>query len=218
MKKIMRKSGLTFVIVAAVAAFAAAQELKDIALPKPKMDGGVPLMQALKGRKSARSFSAKNLPMQVVSNLLWAAMGINRPDGKKTAPSAVNWQEISIYAVFEDGAYSYDAKSNSLKAILKGDIRKASGRQTFVGTAPLNLVFVADYSKMGTRSGEDKDFYSAADTGFVSQNVYLYCASEGLATVVRGSIDRDALAKALKLSKDVKVILAQTVGYPEETD
>jgi len=196
---------------------AAAQELKDIALPKVRMAGGRPLMEALKARKSSRSFSAKALPMQLVAGLLWAAQGVNRPDGKMTAPTAVNWREINIYAVFEGGAYRYDANSNSLKAVLTGDIRKLTGRQPFAETAPLNLVFTADRSKMGNASAEDKDFYSATDTGFASQNVFLYFASEGLATVVRAIIDREALAKALKLPEHEKIILAQTVGYPVNT-
>jgi SagB-type dehydrogenase family enzyme len=196
---------------------ASAQELKPIQLPEPQTDIGRPLMQVLKDRKSTRSFSTETLPRQVLSNMLWAAFGINRPDsGKRTAPSAVNWQEIDIYVATADGLYLYDANSHSLKRVLKDDVRAMTGRQPFVQEAPVNLIYVADFSRMGSATAEDKELYSAADTGFIGQNVYLYCASEGLATVVRGSIDRPALAKAMNLRPDQKVILAHTVGYPKK--
>ena len=197
--------------------WASAAELADIPLPSPRMDGGMPLMRALKERQSARAFSAKALPDQVLADLLWAAFGINRPEsGKRTAPSARNWQEVDVFAVTENGAYLYDAKANVLRAVATGDLRKLAGVQGFVGTAPLNLVFVADSSRMTGSSPEDQALYMGADVGFISQNVYLFCASEGLATVVRGMVDRDALAKALNLPADKNIILAQTVGYPGE--
>jgi len=155
--------------------------------------------------------------MQVLSNLLWAAFGINRPDsGKRTAPSAVNWQEIDVYVAIAEGLYLYDAESHGLNLVLEGDIRAETGKQDFVKDAPVNLVYVADFSKMGMANEEDKVFYSAADTGFIGQNVYLFCASEGLATVVRGWIDKPALAKTMKLKPDQRVMLSQTVGYPKE--
>lgn len=190
--------------------------LKPIRLLQPQMDGGRPLMQVLKDRKTSRAFSSEKLPLQVLSNMLWAAWGVNRPDGKRTAPSARNWQEIDVYVVLADGLYLYDAKANILKPILAEDIRAATGGQSFVKDAPVNLIFVSDFSKMGNAPDDQKDFYSATDTGFISQNVYLYCASEGLATVVRGYVDRPALAKVMKLRPDQKVILAQTVGYPKK--
>jgi SagB-type dehydrogenase family enzyme len=194
-----------------------AEELKPIQLLKPQLDKGRPLMQVLKDRSSSRSFSKEKLPLQVISDLLWAAFGVNRTEtGKRTAPSAVNWQEIDIYVAMSDGLYLYDAKAHMLRPILSEDIRAMTGRQDFVKDAPVNLIYVADYSRMGTATKEDKDFYAAADTGFISQNVYLYCASEGLATVVRGSIDRQAMAKVMKLRSDQKVILAQSVGYPKK--
>ncbi len=213
----MKTNSLLIVLAMALFAnFAGAQELKDISLPVPKMEGGKPLMQCLKERQSIRAYSTKKLPLQLVSDLLWAADGINRPDSdKRTAPSTRNWQEIEIYVVMEDGAYFYDAKTNSLKAIVNKDLRKMTGPQEFVPTAPMNLVFVADTAKMKGSSPEDQTMYSAADTAFISQNVYLFCASEGLATVVRGMIgDKKALAEALKLSEVKKIVLAQTVGYP----
>jgi SagB-type dehydrogenase family enzyme len=174
-------------------------------------------MQALKDRSTSRTFGSEKLPVQVLSNLLWAAFGINRPDsGKRTAPSAMNTQEIDIYVAASDGLYVYDAKAQLLRPILSEDIRALTGLQPFVAEAPLNLIYVADYSRMTRASQEDKVLYSAADTGFISENVYLFCASEGLATVVRGSIDRVALAKAMKLRPDQKIILSQTVGYPKK--
>jgi SagB-type dehydrogenase family enzyme len=194
-----------------------AETLKPIPLLKPHVDGGRPRMQVLKDRSSSRSFSTEKLPLQVLSNLLWAAFGINRPDsGKRTAPSAVNWQEVDIYVATFDGLYLYDARAHQLQPILSEDIRAMTGRQPFVKEAPVNFIYVADFSRMGTASKEDKEFYSAADTGFISENVYLFCASEGLATVVRGSVDREALAKAMKLRPDQKIILAQTIGYPKK--
>lgn len=185
----------------------------DLQLPAPQTGGGKPLMQALKERKSARQFSAEKLPPQVLSNLLWAAFGVNRPDGRRTAPSAMNWQEIDIYVALAEGAYLYDAKAHRLREITTEDLRGATGSQSFVRDAPVNLVFVADMARTGKAGPEDQRFYSTADVGFVSQNVYLFCASEGLGTVVRGTVNRDALAKALKLRPEQKVMLAQTVGY-----
>ncbi len=185
----------------------------DLQLPAPQTGGGKPLMQALKERKSARQFSAEKLPPQVLSNLLWAAFGVNRPDGRRTAPSAMNWQEIDIYVALAEGTYLYDAKAHRLREITTEDLRGATGSQSFVRDAPVNLVFVADMARTGKAGPEDQRFYSTADVGFVSQNVYLFCASEGLGTVVRGTVNRDALAKALKLRPEQKVMLAQTVGY-----
>jgi SagB-type dehydrogenase family enzyme len=195
----------------------AAQGLKPIDLPKPDTSGGKPLMQVLKDRASAREFRAEKLPLQVLSNLLWAAWGINRPDsGRRTAPSANNWQEIDIYAAMADGLYLYDAKNHRLQPILADDIRAMTGSQPYVGEAPVNLVFVADFSRMLRSTEENKVFYSAANTGFISQNVYLYCTSEGLATVVRGTVDRAALAKLMKLRPEQKITLAQSVGFPKK--
>jgi nitroreductase len=193
------------------------QELKAVQLLEPQMDIGRPLMQVLKDRRSSRAFSTEKLPRQVLSNMLWAAFGINRPDsGKRTAPSAMNWQEIDIYVATGDGLYLYDAKAHVLKPIIAEDIRGMTGRQPFVRDVPVNLVYVADFSRMGGAKADDKVLYSAAGTGFISQNVYLYCASEGLATVVRGLVDRPALEKAMRLRPDQRVILAQSVGYPQK--
>jgi nitroreductase len=194
-----------------------AQELKAIQLSAPQTDGGRPLMQVLKDRRSSRNFSPEKLPVQVLSNMLWAAFGVNRPEsGGRTAPSANNSQEMDTYVATADGLYLYDAKAHLLKPVLAEDIRALTGRQAFVKEAPVNLIYVADLSKMTRAAPEDKEFYAAAHTGFISQNVYLFCASEGLATVVRALIERPALAKAMGLRPEQKITLAQTVGYPKK--
>jgi len=194
----------------------AAQELKPVKLPAAQTDGGRPLMQVLRDRKSTREFDPGALSTQTLSNLLWAAFGINRPDGHRTAPSAMNWQEVSIYVATAEGVYIYEAKENELKPVLAGDIRAATGTQPFVKDAAVNLIYVSDMSKTGRASSSDTEMYTSADVGFISQNVYLYCASEGLVTVVRGSVDRAALAKTLKLQPTQKIILAQSVGNPKK--
>jgi len=197
--------------------FALPQGLKPLELPVPQTSGGKPLLEALKDRHSSREFSPQKLSPQILSNLLWAAFGVNRPDAsKRTAPSAMNWQEIEIYVATSEGLYVYDAKANRLDPISAEDVRAATGTQSYVKDAPVNLVYVADLSKTGRASGEESVLYTAADTGFIAQNVYLFCASEGLAAVVRGSIDRPALAKVMNLKSDQKIILAQTVGYPKK--
>ncbi|HTX19098.1 MAG TPA: SagB/ThcOx family dehydrogenase [Bacteroidota bacterium] len=190
------------------------QDLKPIQLPPPQKEIGKPFMAALNLRQSTRSFDAKALPLQELSNLLWAADGINRPEaGKRTAPSAMNWQEVDIYVALAEGVYIYDAKANSLTPVAAGDLRSSAGSQAFVAEAPVNLVYVVDMSRVTRGSEEDKTLYTAADVGFIAENVYLYCASQGLAVVVRGSIDRGAISEKFKLRKDQKAILAQTIGY-----
>ncbi len=207
----------TCLIVVCMFSFCRADGVKALDLPKPRTTGGRPLMEVLRDRRSAREFSKKEIPLQVLSDMLWAAWGVNRPEsGKRTAPSAVNWQEIDVYVASAKGLYIYDASAHSLTQLLSEDIRGVTGTQAFVKEAPVNLIFVADYSRMGKGPQKDKDFYSATDAAFISQNVYLFCASEGLATVVRGALNRDRLAKKMKLSSEQKVILAQSVGYPLE--
>ena len=192
-----------------------AEDAQSVKLPPADMQGGKPLMQALKERKSSREFGLRQLSLQVLSDMLWAAGGINRADAHRTAPSAMNMQEIDVYVAKADGLYLYDAKAHILIPVIPEDIRALTGQQPFVKDAPLNLIYVADISKMSRLKSEDADFYAATDTGFISENVYLYCASAGLVTVVRGSIDKPALAKAMKLQPNQKIILAQTVGYPK---
>jgi SagB-type dehydrogenase family enzyme len=211
------KLGLILMATLSMAISCFAQELKPITLPKPITEGGKPLMQCLKERHSTREFSPGALSQQTLSNLLWAAWGINRSEGdKRTAPSAMNRQEISVYVTLPEGVYLYDAKANELKPILAGDHRAAAGKQDFVAVAALNLIYVADFTKMGDGSPDDKTLYSAADAGFIAQNVYLFCASEDLACVVRGWVDRAELGKLLGLPPEQKIILAQTVGLPKK--
>lgn len=189
---------------------------QDFALPRPDQSGGKPLMDALNARRSERGFLPDPLPLQTLSNLLWAANGVNRPDtGRRTAPSCRNWQEIDIYVVLSDGAFRYDAKAHALARLSDADLRKLTGKQDFVASAPLNLAYVADFAKMPSNSADERNFYAGTDTGVISQNVYLYCASAGLATVVRSSLDREALAKALGLRNDQWITLAQTIGQPK---
>jgi len=208
-------SGIAFALLLSPA-LSRAQRPEPIDLPQPRVDGGRPLMEALGERRSSREFSPRELPPQTLGDLLWAATGINRPDsGKRTAPTARNMQQIDVYVATSAGLYLYDHKEHALVPVLDADIRAATGRQEFAATAPVNLVFVADFARMGGASEEHKIFYSATDTGFISQNVYLFCASEGLATVVRGAVDREALAEAMGLRPDQRVILAQTVGFPK---
>jgi len=193
----------------------AQDSLGTIQLPKPDTTGGKPLMQALKERKTSRSFSERKLPEQVLSNLLWAAFGINRPDGHRTAPSARNWQEIDIYVATAQGLFLYEAPSQSLRRVLTDDLRAKTGMQDFVSTAPLNFVYVANLNEVNAPATDERNLFMGADCGVIVQNVYLYCASEGLSTVVRGSVDREKLAKAMKLRPEQKILLAQTVGYPK---
>ncbi len=189
------------------------QELKPILLPKPQLDGGRPLMQVLKDRRSSREFGQEKVPDQVLSNLLWAAFGIN--GGKRTAPSARNWQETDIYVAMSEGLYLYDAKAHQLNLLQKVDIRAMTGTQAYVKEAPINLIYVVDYAKTGKATEEERQLFCPADVGFISENVYLFCASEGLATVVRGLIDRPTLAKAMQLRPDQRIILSQSIGYPK---
>lgn len=189
--------------------------LRTLQLPKPDTTGGKPLMQILKERKTSRLFSDRKLPQQVLSNLLWAAFGVNRPDGHRTAPSARNWQEIDVYVATAEGLFLYQASPHSLKRVFTDDLRAKTGTQDFVGSAPVDLVYVANLDKVDAQSIDDRNLYVGADCGFIAQNVYLYCASEGLSTVVRGSVDREKLAKVMKLRPAQKILLAQTVGYPQ---
>ena len=187
-----------------------------ITLPPPQTTGTVSLMQALRLRRSTREFSSRPLAPDVLSTLLWSAFGVNRPNsGGRTAPSAHNWQEIEVFIALPDGTYRYDAREHVLRLVAAGDLRAATGVQDFVAAAPVNLVYVADFGKMGDASAEDRTFYASADAGFVAQNVYLYCATAELACVVRGLVDRRKLAPALQLRIDQRIVLAQTVGYPK---
>jgi SagB-type dehydrogenase family enzyme len=189
---------------------------QTIQLPSPIRTGGKPLMDALNLRQSAREFdSGKSISNQTLSNLLWAAWGFNR-EKKRTAPSSMDRQEIDLYAVTKEGIYRYDAAANKLISVVTGDCRKEAGTQPYVGEAPLNVVFVCNKSKINSKSESGLIEATYANSGFISQNIYLFCASEGLVTVVRASIDKAKLAKVMNLTDDQLITLAQTVGYPKK--
>ena len=183
-------------------------------LPPAQQWGGKPLLEALNERRSGREFSPQPLPAAVLSNLLWAAFGVNRPQTRgRTAPSAHDWEEIDIYVALASGLYVYDADRHLLRSRLARDVRAQTGLQSYVADAPVNLVYVADLSRMVQASSEEQAQYAGPDAGFIAQNVYLFCASEGLATVVRGMLDRPALARLMGLSARQQIILAQSIGY-----
>jgi nitroreductase len=212
-----RKANVGILATAALAAaksVAGAPQLKPLELPSPHSQGGMPLLSALKLRRSTREYSDRPLPAQTLSDLLWAAFGINRPSGDRTAPYWRHVMVIDIYAAMADGVWLYEPKAHSLLPHLPSDIRAQTGLQDFVGTAPLNLVYVAHGERMTDVSPEERRLYASVDTGFIGQNVYLFCASEGLATVFRGALDYSRLARALQLPDQQFVTFAQTVGYP----
>ncbi len=186
-------------------------------LPEPRKEGGVPLRNALADRKSIREFSDRKLSFQTLSDLLWAADGINRPDDKRTAANAFNAQSIDIYVFLSEGLYLYDPEYNMLRLTRTGDMREATGPPESMKNAPMHLVYVSDFSRYDPKmSGERKFMWACYDTGFIGQNAYLFCASEGLATVVR-AVNSDSLAVKMELGPHQRVMLAQTVGYPGET-
>jgi len=188
-------------------------------LPDPDRTGGLPLMQALDQRQSHRQFASEPLGRQEVSDLLWATAGVNRAaSGKRTAPSARNWQEIDVYVVVAAGVLRYEPDGHALVPVDDRDLRALAGRQEFVATAPLNLVFVADTTRMEGCPADRIDFYAGADTAFMAQNAYLFCASADLHCVVRALVDREALQAALALAPTQRVTLAMTVGRPAAGD
>ncbi len=172
-------------------------------------------MDALAKRHSSREFARRELPLPLLSGLLWAAYGVNRQDGGRTAPSALNAQEIDVYVALPPGAYLYDAATHALQRVAASDLRSVTGYQDFVDEAPLDLVFVADHARMKLVPVGQRESYASAAAGAISQNVYLFAAGHGLATVIRAWIDRGAIADALGLTHDQQVLLSQTVGYPK---
>jgi len=183
-------------------------------LPPPRTEGGKPLIQTLKLRRSIREYSERPLPVQVLSDLLWAAFGINRPSGDRTAPYWRHIMVIDVYAAMADGVWLYEPKRHVLLPHSRTDIRSQTGLQDFVAAAPLNLVYVAHGERMQDISTNERRLYASVDAGFIGQNVYLFCASEGLATVFRGAVDYEKLNRAMQLDTDQFVTFAQTVGYP----
>jgi nitroreductase len=182
-------------------------------LPTPRRDLGMPLMQALQRRRSIREYSPRELSPQVLSDLLWAAYGINRPSGDRTAPYWRHIMVIDVYAAMPDGVWLYEPREHSLRLHLASDLRAQTGMQEFVGSAPLNLVYVAHGERLNDISPEERRLYASVDAAFAGQNVYLYCASEGLATVFRGAVDQKRLGQLMQLPAGQFVTFAQTVGY-----
>jgi SagB-type dehydrogenase family enzyme len=187
----------------------------SIALSPPQQQGGLPLMETLMRRHSSREFAPDALPLQLLSDLLWAAYGINRADGGRTAPSALNAQEIDVYVALPSGAYLYDAERHALHRVVSSDLRRVTGYQDFVDEAPLDLIYVVDHARMGMVPVERRESYASVAAGAIAQNVYLFAASCGLSTVIRAWIDRTAIANALGLTHDQQVLLSQTVGYAQ---
>jgi SagB-type dehydrogenase family enzyme len=191
-----------------------AQSGETISLPPAQKSGGMPVMEAFQNRKSQRLFSSKELSSQQISNLLWAAYGINRPEGLRTVPAAKEWYEYDIYVLKADGWFLYEPKKHALVKIGTEDLRVNGGTQDFVKAAPVILVYVADFDRMTGTTDELRKFFSAVDVGYISQNVYLYCASEGLATIILGQVDKVKVKEVLKLRTNQQVILSQPVAYP----
>lgn len=188
----------------------------NIVLPAPQREGGLPLMEALMKRRSSRKFSDREIDLQTLSDLLWATFGFGGGGKRRTAPSSHNRQETDLYVALSSGTYVYDPAENMLRLVLAEDIRVLTGMQDFVPVAPLNLVYVADTSKITGKDERGTIETAYVDTGFISQNAYLFCASAGLSTVTRAMIDKQALAAKLSLRPEQVITLAQTVGYPEE--
>jgi nitroreductase len=201
--------------LAAAPGMASAQVQQPIDLPPPRAEFGGSLARALRLRCSTRAFASRPLPPLVLSELLWCAYGVNRPaSGDRTAPSWRHARETEIYAATAEGVWRYDAIAHRLVPHLAADIRAQTGTQDFVGSAPLDLVYTADAAHLGGVSRDEQHRVASADAGFIGQNVYLYCAGEGLACVFRGSLDTERLAHTLGLDANRFVTFAQTVGYP----
>ncbi|MBI5058796.1 SagB/ThcOx family dehydrogenase [candidate division KSB1 bacterium] len=185
-----------------------------IDLPAPRTSGGKPLFDCLRERASVREFDSRPLPARLLSDLLWATFGVSRPDGKRTAPTSFDSREFDLYLFTADGIRRYDANAHGLVTIKAGDFRAATGAEDWVVAAPLNLVFVADYLKLKDCPRGLLDFCATADVGFLCENLSLFCASEGLASCVRGGFDGERLRALLDLPAQQRVVMAQTVGFP----
>lgn len=203
------------------------QDLEPIALPKPQTDGGKRVLAAIQERKTIRNISAEKLPLQVLSNLLWAAFGVNRENGKgpfgqigRTAASASNSQEIDLYVALPEGVYLYEAVPHRLTPVVPGDFRARSGRRA-AARAPVNIFYIVDiakYSKApfqepGLRDPEIQKSYYCVATGLIAGNVYLFAASQGLAAHFH-NCDKQNTVREFKLRPEQRVLFAQTVGYP----
>lgn len=204
-------------MMAVLASCATAQNTKDIQLLAPNKDKGVSIMKSLAQRQSHRECADKELSTADLSDLLWAANGINRPgDNKRTAPSALNRQDIDVYVISKTGAYKYIAAENRLQLITEGDHRDAvASGQDFVNQFPISLVLVSELSKLGDAKNERTRMTAAMDAGYVSQNICLFCAGNGLVTVPRATMNSTELKKILKLGDTVLPLLNNPVGYPK---
>lgn len=186
------------------------------ALPPPRTHGGLPLLDALDRRHSTREYSARPLPAGLLSDLLWAAFGVNRiQTADRTAPYWRHVMVMDIYLAMADGVWLYAPGRHELLPYLPTDLRAQTGLQDFVGKAPLNLIYVAHGERMHDVAPEERRLYASVDAAFIGQNVYLFCASEGLGTVFRGAVDHAGLARLLRLDGERFVTFAQTVGYPD---
>lgn len=189
-------------------------ETDTVTLPASRLPSSMTLDAALRQRRSTRDFLPDPLSLAALSALLWAAFGVNRPVRHgRTAPSAHDWQEIDVHVVLAEGAYRYDAQAHQLQLVKAEDLRALTGTQDFPATAPLNLVYVADFVRMTGSKPNEREFLAGADAGCIAQNVYLASVALGLGSVVRGLIDRRALAAALGLAATQRIALAQTVGF-----
>ena len=194
---------------------AASDTAQTVPLPAAQRRGGRPLFEALMQRQSQREFSPGPLSPQQLADVLWASAGINRPDlGGRTAPSALNAQEVEVYAAMATGLYRYDPVAHALVRVVAADVRRVTGYQDFVDTAPLDLVYVADHARMKLVPAAQREAFAFAAAGAMAQNVYLCCASQGLAAVIRAWFDHRALGAAMGLGADHQLLLAQTVGLP----
>jgi len=216
----MKSKILKIICSVVISSLSIIADSQDISLPAPDKTGGKPLMQVLNERQTIRTFTKDTLTRQQISDLLWAAWGINRADQKKhTAPSSSNRQEIDVYVALPAGLYLYTPETNILKQVNNKDLRKLSGTQDWVADAPVNLIYVADLGKLGKKEGDvitDSNLLSSyANTAFIAQNVYLYCTSANLGSVVRGLVPRDQLSAEMGLRSNQRIILAHTVGVPQ---
>jgi len=203
-----------FILCIAMTMLTGCVTAQDIQLPEPDKSAKMTLMEALQQRASSREFSDKEVSDAVLSQVLWAACGINRPGEKKiTAPSAINAQDILVYVARKDGAYLYQPETNTLKMVCDEDVRKmVAGQQEFAATAPVSLILVSDKTKFGDRSS-GADLMGNIDSGYVSENICLVCTALGLKTVPRMSMDKEALAKALKLTDSQVLLLNNPIGW-----
>ncbi len=192
-----------------------AQNLEVIKLVAPVKSGGAPVMKVFNDRKSERTFAPEKLKPQDLSNLLWAANGINRTDGKRTAPSAKNVQDVDVYVVMQEGAYLYDAKAHALNPVAAGDHRGAIAvSQDYVKSAPLVIVLVSDLTRLGNAANEQTKLMGAVDVGIVCQNINMACAGLGLSTVPRAWMNHEKLKEVLKLKETQLLLMNNPVGYP----